>query len=202
MCGKHTALCVCAEIRPLELKTRVLILQHPQELDRELGTAKILLAALPSAKLRVGLSARNLSHALGEVVDAGRWGVLFLGGKQESRAKLATNNEPVQLYSRSGAPLAISPTVLDGIVVLDGNWRQAKAMWWRNPWLLKLNRIVLKPERASLYGNLRREPRRESLSTLESVALALAALEGRSEIEADLLHPFQELLNRARSALK
>ena len=57
---------------------RVLILQHPQEQDALLGSAQLLVASLPQAKLVVGLSWRNLAHALGEVeVDARRWAVLF-----------------------------------------------------------------------------------------------------------------------------
>ena len=36
---------------------------------------------------------------------------------------------------------------LDGVVLLDGSWSEAKTLWWRNPWLLKLRRLVLDPQR-------------------------------------------------------
>ena len=33
---------------------------------------------------------------------------------------------------------------LEGAVLLDGSWNQAKTLWWRNPWVLKAKRIALK----------------------------------------------------------
>ena len=67
---------------------------------------------------------------------------------------------------------------LRGLVVLDGNWAQAKALWWRNAWLTKLRRFVIVPDGPSLYGNLRKEARSDAVSTREAVGLALSALEG------------------------
>src|SRR4051794_27654522 len=34
---------------------------------------------------------------------------------------------------------------LEGVVLLDGTWSQAKALWWRNPWMLKCQRVILNP---------------------------------------------------------
>jgi hypothetical protein len=64
---------------------------------------------------------------------------------------------------------------------------------------LKLRRIVLDPRRRSRYGRLRREPRREALSTLEAAALVLKHLEGDPEIEARLSDALDRLLAGARS---
>ncbi len=58
-----------------------------------------------------------------------------------------------------------APRALEGIVVLDGTWSKAKTLWWRNPWLLKLKRVTLKPGQPSIYGRMRAEPRREFVST-------------------------------------
>ena len=62
-------------------------------------------------------------------------------------------------------------------MALDGNWAQAKALWWRNAWLTRLRRFVVVPDGPSLYGDLRREARPDAVSTLEAVALALSVLE-------------------------
>ena len=75
---------------------------------------------------------------------------------------------------------------IEGIVVLDGTWSQAKALWWRNPWMLKCRRVVLGPRQPSRYGRLRREPRRDGLSTIEATAMLLGQLEHRPEIEETL----------------
>ena len=84
--------------------------------------------------------------------------------------------------------------------MLDGTWSQAKAMWWRNPWMLKCRRVLLARERPSRYGKLRREPRRDGLSTLEAAAMLMARLEGNPKIEAALNTGFAKMLERYRAA--
>jgi DTW domain-containing protein YfiP len=165
----------------------VLILQHPQEQDAVLGTAQLVLASLPKAELVVGLSWPNLAGALREPdVDPRRWAVLF--PDRESGGD--------EVVTRDGTPL--EPSALEGIIVLDGTWSKAKTLWWRNPWLSKLNRLTLKPSQPSIYGRLRVEPRLEFVSTLESVAAALTRCGESAEIEADLLRVFRTLVQRVR----
>ncbi len=178
-------------------KIAVLILQHPQEQDRVLGTAKLLVATLANAKLVVGLSWRNLAHELTQPdADPKEWGVLYLGSTK------ANTKGPLVALDRKGEPLADQPAALaglKGIVVLDGNWSQAKALWWRNAWLTKLRRFVVVPAGPSLYGNLRKEARADAVSTLEAVGLALSALEG-PELRESLLVPFRKTIAEARAA--
>src|SRR5947209_3968690 len=172
-------------------KVAVLILQHPQEQDRALGTARLICETLANAKLVVGLSWRNLTHALKEPAEARDWGVLYLGSAH------APGKGPLLAVTAKGEPMANQDGALaglKGLVVLDGNWAQAKALWWRNAWLTKLHRFVVVPDRPSLYGELRREARRDALSTLESVALALSVLERDPSIGERLLAAFRQLL--------
>jgi len=166
----------------------VLILQHPQEQDAVLGSAQILTASLPKAKIVIGLSWPNFAKALGEEgVDPRRWAVLFPDREAQGE----------QVSGRSGIS---SPSALEGIVVLDGTWSKAKTLWWRNPWLSKLNRLTLKPKQPSIYGHLRAEPRREFVSTLESVTAALTLCGESPEIEAGLSRVFRTLVQRVRDA--
>src|SRR5215470_9402211 len=172
--------------------THVLILQHPQEQDRVLGTARLLADNLASATLTIGLSWRNLGHALKQPAEAKDWGVLYLGS-----TKAAKEKGPLVALDRKGEPLPDQQTAragLKGLVVLDGNWSQAKALWWRNPWLIKLRRFVVVPDGPSLYGDLRREARPDAVSTLEAVALALSVLEEDVTLREKLLAPFRDLL--------
>ena len=87
---------------------------------------------------------------------------------------------------------------LEGVVVLDGTWSQAKALWWRNAWMLKCQRLILGPKHPSAYGKLRKEPRSDGLSTIEAAGMTLARLEGREEIETKLAQTFAQLLARYR----
>jgi hypothetical protein len=197
-CGKPAALCVCAGIEPLDNRIALLILQNPQEQDRELGTARLTALHLKRATLRTGLSWPSLAKALGREVNPKRWAVLYLGAA--SAATLPKNRELTLLDSK-GAPLPEQEHALaeiDGVIVLDGSWSQAKTLWWRNPWVLKCRRLALNPKQPSRYGKLRREPRREGLSTLEAAAAALARLSNQPEIEAKLGLSFARLLNAYR----
>lgn len=196
-CHKSTRLCVCAELTPVENHCSVLILRHPQEQDRELGTAQIAVLQLKNSILRTGLSWPNLKKALGREADPKRWGVLYLG---TAKTSVPLPPRPLTVVSRKGNPAPDQDAALEnleGIILLDGNWSQAKALWWRNPWLLKCRRLVLQPPRPSLYGSLRKEPRRESVSTIEAAAYTLAALENDSELADKILQPFRLLLTKA-----
>lgn len=188
-CHRPTPACVCDRIVSLPTKVRLLVLQHPQEQDALLGSAQILMASLPNAKLTVGLSWRNFAAALDEEdADPRRWAVLFPD-------RDATGD---QVSGRRG--VTVEPSALEGIVVLDGTWSKAKTLWWRNPWLLKLNRMSLKPTEPSIYGKLRAEPQREYVSTLESVAAALTLCGEPPEVEASLTRVFRTLVQRVRDA--
>ena len=192
-CRRPKVACVCDRIVSYPTKRRVLILQHPQEQDAVLGSAQILVASLPEAKLVVGLSWRNFAAALGEEsaeegADPRRWAVLFPDKESAGDG----------VVSRGGD--ALEPAALEGIVVLDGTWSKAKTLWWRNAWLLKLNRLTLSPKMPSIYGSLRAEPKRTYVSTLESVAAALTLCGEPPEIEAGLQRVFRTLVQRVRDA--
>ena len=187
-----------ANADPIDNRIFVLILQHPQEKKEPLATAAATRAALSRAELVVGLSWPNLSRALGRAADPKRWAVLYLGSARPAR--LGHDREVIAL-DRRGEPAPDQEAMLrglDGVVLLDGTWKEAKTLWWRNPWLLKLRRLVLNPQNPSRYGRIRREPRREALSTLEAAALLLKHLDGGPEVEAALLGALDRLIAEAR----
>src|SRR5476651_1687395 len=198
-CQKPLPLCICDSITPIENRVALLILQHPQEQDRALGTARLTALHFKDAVLRIGLSWPSLSKALGRPVhDPSRWAVLYLGSAKV--ADLETDRDIVAI-NRKGEIEENQRAILgdiEGIVLLDGTWSQAKALWWRNAWMLKCQRIILGPARPSLYGQLRREPRRDGLSTIEAAAMLLAMLERRPEIAATLNGSFERMLARYR----
>jgi DTW domain-containing protein len=197
-CAKPVALCICDNITPIDNAIVLLILQHPQEQDRTLGTGRLTALQFRHATLRVGLSWASLAHALGKPADPRRWVVLYLGSAKP--AALLPGRKVVAL-DRRGAGLGDQEQALagiEGVILLDGSWSQAKTLWWRNPWLLKCRRVALNRPRPSGYGKLRREARREGLSTIEAAALLLSRLEGRPEIEAIVAASFARLLERYR----
>jgi hypothetical protein len=83
--------------------------------------------------VRVGLSWPGLSKALArQVADPSRRAVLYLGSAKV--ADLDTGRDIVAI-NRKGEVEDNQRAILkdiEGIVLLDGTWSQAKTLWWRN----------------------------------------------------------------------
>lgn len=187
--AERASLAMELPIEAKENKIKVLVLQHPQEPDKVLGSAALLVRGLSFAKLKVGLSWSSLSRALGEDAIPTEWAVLYLGAKGKHYP------ETVNFVNKKGDVVSM-PETIRGLVVLDGTWSQAKALWWRNAWLLKLKRVVLQPKAPSRYGRLRKEPRREAVSTIESVAMVLGKLDPEGALlQSHLEDGFQRMLD-------
>ena len=198
-CIKPPPLCVCDLVEPFDNHIELLILQHPQEQDRLLGSARLAARHFKNALFRIGLSWPSLSKILRREADPRRWAILYLGSL---KAEALAPGRDIAVVTGKGAPLPDQDAALrdiEGIILLDGTWSQAKAMWWRNAWMLKCRRVLLARERPSRYGKLRREPRRDGLSTLEAAAMLMARLEGNPKIEAALNTSFAKMLERYRA---
>lgn len=157
-CLRPAAFCVCAELRPVASRTRVVLLQHPREARLAICSAWLARLSLENAELHRGV--RFGDHPrVREIAGAPGTAILFPG------------EGAVPAESRAGDP----PRAL---VVVDGTWPQAEKMLRANPFLGALPRISLSPEGPSGYAGLRREPGPGRLSTIEAVAIALGALEG------------------------
>jgi len=188
----------------------VLILQHPQEpsrKDQEVSSAKIIQSHLEPSFVKVGLSWKNLPHALKgwqdiesieELQKPASWYTLYLGTKKN--ADIDPGTLPgIYFLDKKGEPMeAPENPSLGGLILLDGTWAQAKTLWWRNAWLTKTQRIFIVPKSRSLYGTIRKEPRPECVSTLEAVAETLQFLGLDSEIEDRLKQEFSERLKAFR----
>src|ERR1700752_3492136 len=125
-CGKPMPLCICDSFTPIESAISLLILQHPQEQDRALGTARLTAMHFKNAVVKIGLSWPSLAKALGRpVADPARWAVLYLGSAKAS--DFDTDAEIVAL-NRKGAAADNQRAILsaiEGVVLLDGTWSQA-----------------------------------------------------------------------------
>lgn len=174
-------------------RTKLLILQHPQEARNPLTTARLLSASLNHCVHRVGLSWPSLRKAWGEETAGPEWVVLYLGSLGERKKR--DLNRAIEFIERNGKPSdpSFAPK---GIVLLDGTWKQAKTLWWRNPWLLRLRRAILNPDQPSVYGTVRRQPRAECLSSIEAAAHCLEALGENSTV----IEPLYRLRDLALAA--
>jgi DTW domain-containing protein YfiP len=187
-----------AAAEPVANRLFILVLQHPQEKRESRATAAAAVGTLRRAKLVAGLSWPNLERAVGRRADPRRWGVAYLGSVRPAALAPAKGEQrDIFVIGRDGAPVRDPAPVLaalEGVVLLDGTWSQAKTLWWRNPWLLKLHGLVLNPPAPARLDRLRREPRREALSTLESAALVLRHVEATPDAADTLLGVLDRLM--------
>lgn len=199
-CLKPLPLSVCDEVVPIDNRVKLLILQHPQEQDKLLGTGRLTAVSLKHAMFKVGLSWASLAKAVEGPADPKRWAILYLGSARPS--DFPPGREVVVLDKKGNAVADQDAELahIQGVVVFDGTWSQAKTLWWRNAWVLKGQRVALNPRKSSLYGKLRREPRREGLSTIEAAGLLIGYLEKRPEIQTRLNENFQKMLARIRAS--
>lgn len=146
--------CFCASIPRVDNQTDVLVLRHLLETRKSTNTARI--ARLALAKMDI------LEWDSRTPPDAESWlkkhGNVWLAYPGETTADLATSKP-------------------DGILILDGTWRQVRKLLRSNPWLFSLPRLSLPPP-THAGRRMRVSPVAEGRSTIEAIAAALTLLEG------------------------
>src|ERR1700722_539361 len=100
-CGQVAGSCICDTIVPIDNRIGVVILQHPRERNRPLGTARLAALHFRNAVLKIGLSWPSLGRVLGRDADPHRFAILYLGSARA--AQLAPGRDVVVL-NRKGEP--------------------------------------------------------------------------------------------------
>jgi len=178
-CLRPATHCLCALIPSLDSRTRILLLQHPSEVNHALNTARLAALGLNNAQLVVGEVFDDLATLLSPP------------GYQARLLFPADDAEPLQTYTPSAQPLLL--------VVPDGTWRKARKLLHLNPLLAALPRVTLAGERVSRY-RLRKAPGPGALSTVEAIVQALQVLEAPASFDA-LLKPFDALIEGQIAAM-
>ncbi|MBL8858771.1 MAG: DTW domain-containing protein [Planctomycetes bacterium] len=175
-CGMHVHACLCDELRPREVATRVVVLRHRKEAHKTTNTGRLVPLMLAGSELRA-FGERHDVLSASNLIDPARNTLLLYPGKN-SRELCA-------------ADAARSPVKL---IVPDANWRRAFKLTTREPALAALPRVHL-PEGAPSIYRLRRHTDPRFLATFEAVARALGILEG-AEVEAHLMRVFALMVER------
>jgi DTW domain-containing protein YfiP len=178
-CLRPVTHCLCALIPSLDSRTRVLLLQHPSEVNHALNTARLAALGLNNAQLVVGEVFDDLAT------------LLTPPGYQARLLFPADDAQPLQHYAPDDTPLLL--------VVPDGTWRKARKLLHLNPLLAVLPRVTLAGDAVSRY-RLRKAPSPGALSTVEAIAQALQVLEAPTSFEP-LLRPFDALIEGQIAAM-
>lgn len=175
-CRLPVALCVCAELPRVAVRTRVVVVMHRREAITSTNTGRLAARVIEGARVRV----RGAIDAPEEApMPAGR--------------KLA-------LFPREGARVLAPDDATDGLVLFvpDGTWGQARRLVTRDADVRLAEAVALPPVSPSRYA-LRRNRREGTVSTLEAIAAALGVLEG-PEVEATLLGVLDLFVERSLRA--
>ncbi|WP_282396997.1 DTW domain-containing protein [Pseudomonas sp. PS01298] len=178
-CLRPATHCLCALIPSLDSRTRVLLLQHPSEVNHALNTARLAALGLNNAQLVVGEVFDDLSTLLNPP------------GYQARLLFPADDAQPLYAYASGDQPLLL--------VVPDGTWRKARKLLHLNPLLAALPRVTLAEGAVSRY-RLRKAPGPGALSTVEAIVQALQVLEAPTSFEP-LLKPFEALIEGQIAAM-
>jgi len=157
-------------------RTQVLVLQHPDEANHPLNTARLAVMGLLNARLLVGEHFPQLDDI---VASAGRVLLLFPQREASSAQVAAVSSSS----SSSGDPASSL------LIVPDGTWRQARKIVGANPVLDTLPRLSLPPGMPSEY-RIRKTSEHAAVSTIEAIARSLSLLEPEQSFDR-LLAPFR-----------
>lgn len=155
------------------LSTRVNLIIHAKEIKRTTNTGMLAHHALVNSTLNIrgeGRERLDLSPLLTPDYES----YVLYPSEDAIDVETLKPDKPIQLF------------------VSDGNWRQAAKLNTRHPELAHLPRVKIRP-RGRAEHNLRKEHFPEGLSTLESIAIALAAIEGETAVES-LMNLYQAKL--------
>ncbi|MBU2897983.1 tRNA-uridine aminocarboxypropyltransferase [Vibrio hepatarius] len=178
-CGKSTKACICQWIDNLAPSVGLIILQHPTEAKKPMGTAKILKLSLASSYLFQGEN--------------------FTQHEEFNRLLSDNDYQHFVLYpsdsslSFSKVRQAIAYQKKVRIILLDGTWKKAYKIWQLSKNLKDLPMIHLPKD---LKGNyrIRKAPSDNNLSTVEAGYHVLSLLEPERDFSA-LLETFNRMID-------
>ncbi|MDV5169507.1 tRNA-uridine aminocarboxypropyltransferase [Photobacterium rosenbergii] len=181
-CKKATKACICQWIQQLDAKTELWILQHPSEVKRAIGTARILTLSLPNAKLWVGEDFSHHEEINQLLAEPDRQAWVVYPGEQAL---------PISSLTGEGTEQATEPKRT--LILLDGTWKKAYKIWQLSSNLQQLPTVALDNVEQGNY-RIRKSPKSQGVSTVEAGYLALTALEGDDDKFAPLIDAFNQMI--------
>ncbi|WP_231757243.1 tRNA-uridine aminocarboxypropyltransferase [Microbulbifer elongatus] len=176
-CKRPLKVCYCDTLVAIPSRIRVLIIQHPLEERHPFNTGRMAHLCLTNSELVVAehLSDVRLAQLL-----------------QPRSALLYPSLDwlPDVAEVLPGSP---ESDALEQLVVIDATWRKSKKMLHLHPMLQYLPRVSFEGELHSGY-RIRHSSMENSLSSIESIALAMDALEPAGSFR-QLYRPFERMVS-------
>lgn len=169
-CLRPISHCYCDSITMVNNHWPVIILQHKQEENHAIGTARIAALSLTNCRL-------------------------YRQSEQVFTPGLINEKNALLVYPGEQAiPLEDFVTKeLHPLVFIDASWRKSRRMLHEFPFLASLPRVSFAPPQASRY-TLRKAPRENYLSTVEAIVHVLSLLEKDQRKYKPLLQTMDSLI--------
>ncbi len=192
-CLKAGAACICDWISPVSNSTDIVILQHPDEIKKALGTARIATLSLTRVVLWVGVDFAEhpqFNHLLSGSSDS--IAVLY-----PSDAAMDIDEWNLNIMHGDKSPPSVPPPIDEykkrTLIVIDGTWRNTREIMMANQALQALPKVQLNPVAESNY-RIRKAPSSKSLSTVEAIAMALNIVEPETSVDS-MLDCFSKMID-------
>ena len=185
-CMRPSSTCICKHIRPLQTKTRFIILMHPMEYRKEkVGTGRMTKLQLENSEIIVGIDFTN-NNRVNEI----------LAKENCSSFLLYPGKNSFNLSVREGSEVNSFMGNNPYLFLLDGTWPCARKMLKRSKNLQALKRVSFDNKIESKFI-IKQQPAALCLSTIESVYTVLNLLK-EGDLEQcdtkDFLIPFEKMI--------
>jgi len=153
--------CLCNLIQPFDTWIRFVILMHPKEARKEKsGTGRLCNLALKNSRLLIGIDFTDDDEVNALIADPEYNSVVLFPAAE------AVNLSQDGYQSLGGGDGRLQ------VFVVDGTWSLAGKIFRQSTNLQALPAVSFTPSQASTF-RIKKQPRAECLSTLESIHLLL-----------------------------
>ncbi|MDB1122666.1 tRNA-uridine aminocarboxypropyltransferase [Vibrio algarum] len=149
--------CFCKDIPDLQSAVKIVLLMHPNELNRDTNTGKLVSMSL-SSTLTFTWDRVSPPEELIQLITCNNYQTILLFPGSES-----TKLDAQSIHQNHKPPM---------FILLDATWQEAKKMVRKSPWLQALTTMALTGEFSSNYS-LRRNQTPGNLCTCETVSEVL-----------------------------
>ncbi|MFO6425019.1 tRNA-uridine aminocarboxypropyltransferase [Motilimonas sp. KMU-193] len=169
-CNKAQVACICKLITEINNQYKLIILQHPSEANKAVGSARILSLSLSQCEL---ICSETIS--LEKLVEAPTY-------------LLYPSSEPV--ISAGEGKFADNSQ----FILLDGSWKKAFRLLQLNPALQQLPRVGIAVKQPSQY-RIRKSNKAQGVSSVEAGYYLMSQLEGNEAKYTALLRTFDAMID-------
>lgn len=165
---RPASVCLCPSEPPLRVRTKIVLLMHPKEARHERsGTGRMVRLHVDEVEILVGADFEGHQRVRQLTGDPGLYPVLLYPGPDSLDLDAPGAGETLARAAAGRRIVAF---------LVDATWACSRTVMRLNPWLRALPRLRFDPKEASKWV-IKRQPKPECLSTIETVHELLRALD-------------------------